>query len=277
VDIGIVAFAGSDALSPPALGRAVEERGFESLFCAEHTHIPVASTRTDGRSPRGYADTYDPFVALSAVAAVTTTLRLGTAVCLVTQRDPIITAKEVASLDRLSGGRFLFGVGAGWNRLELANHGSDPRTRMALLAERVQAMRQIWTADEAEYHGRYVDFDPIWSWPKPVARPCPPVLVGGNGPGSEDRVLAFGDGWIPQCGPLGSVEELAGRIATLRRRAADAGRGPVPVTLFGAMPDTALLKRFEAAGVDRCLLTLSTRDEAETLAALDGWAAFVRS
>jgi probable F420-dependent oxidoreductase len=277
VDIGIVAFSGSDALPPPALGRAVEERGFESLFFAEHTHIPVASTRTDGRSPRGYADTYDPFVALSAVAAVTSTLRLGTAVCLVTQRDPIITAKEVASLDRLSGGRFLFGVGAGWNRLELANHGTDPRTRMALLAERVRAMREIWTADEAEYHGQYVDFDPIWSWPKPVARPCPPVLVGGNGPGSEDRVLAFGDGWLPQCGPLGSVEELAGRIAALRRRAADAGRGPVPVTLFGAIPDAALLERFEAAGVDRCLLALSAPGDAETLAALDGWASFVRS
>jgi probable F420-dependent oxidoreductase len=274
VDIGIVAFSGSDVFAPQALGRAVEERGFESLFYTEHTHIPIASTRADGRPPRTYADTYDPFVALAAVAAVTTTLKLGTGVCLVTQRDPIITAKEVASLDRLSGGRFLFGVGAGWNRRELANHGTDPRTRMALLSERVRAMREIWTADEAEYHGKHVDFDPIWSWPKPVTRPHPPVLVGGNGPGAEDRVLEMGDGWLPQCGPLASVEELAGRIAALRARAADAGRGPVPVTLFASVP--SLLDQFEEAGVDRCLLPLVDQGEAETLAQLDAWAALVR-
>jgi probable F420-dependent oxidoreductase len=275
VHVGIVAFSGSDGLTPQALGRAVEERGFESLFYTEHTHIPVASTRADGRPPREYADTYDPFVALAAVAAVTTRLKLGTGVCLVTQRDPILTAKEVASLDRLSGGRFLFGVGAGWNRRELANHGTDPRTRMALLADRVRAMREIWTADEAEYHGAYVDFDPIWSWPNPVTQPHPPVLVGGNGPGAEDRVLAFGDGWLPQCGPLASVEELAGRIAALRARAADAGRKAVPVTLFAALPD--LLDQFEEAGVDRCLLPLGADlGEAETLAQLDAWAALVR-
>jgi probable F420-dependent oxidoreductase len=182
---------------------------------------------------REYADTYDPFVALAAVAAVTSTIKLGTGVCLVTQRDPITTAKQVASLDRLSDGRLLFGVGAGWNRPEMANHGTDPRTRMALLAERVRAMREIWTAEEAEHHGEFVDFDPIWSWPKPAQRPHPPVLVGGNGPGTEDRVLAFGDGWLPQCGPLASVEELGQRAASLRRRGADAGRRTMPITLFG--------------------------------------------
>jgi probable F420-dependent oxidoreductase len=272
MDIGIAFLTGSDGLAPPALGCAVEERGFESLFYAEHTHIPVASRRTDGRPTRGFADTYDPFIALSAVAAVTTTLKLGTGVCLVTQRDPITTAKEVASLDRLSDGRFLFGVGAGWNRMELANHGTDPRTRMALLADRVRAMREIWTADEAGYHGDFVDFDPIWSWPKPVQRPHPPVLVGGNGPGTEDRVLAFGDGWFPQCGPLASVDELSQRAASLRRRAADAGRGPIPITLFGAVPDSGLLDAFAAAGVDRCLFALRPRTAAETLTTLDEWA-----
>nr|WP_232827244.1 LLM class F420-dependent oxidoreductase [Jiangella endophytica] len=270
--MGITTFAGSYGLEPPELGRAVEERGFESLFFPEHTHIPVHSRRADGRSTRAYAETYDPFVALSAVAAVTRTLMLGTGVCLVTQRDPIVTAKEVASLDRLSGGRFLFGVGAGWNRMELANHGTDARTRMALLSERVRAMRRIWTDDEAEFHGEYVDFDPVWSWPKPSQRPHPPVLVGGNGPGVEDRVLAYGDGWFPQCGPLADVDELRERAAALRRRAADSGRGPVPITVFGTPSDKSLLDALAEAGADRCLLLLPPGPESQLLATLDEWA-----
>ncbi|HKD99357.1 MAG TPA: LLM class F420-dependent oxidoreductase [Micromonosporaceae bacterium] len=270
MDVGIVVFNGCAGLDPAALGRAVEERGFESLFYPEHTHIPVRSRRRDGSSTRGFAETYDPFVALAAAAATTSTLRLGTAVCLVTQRDPIVTAKEVASLDLLSGGRFLFGVGAGWNREEMADHGTDPRTRMAVFAERVAAMRAIWTADQAEFHGRYVDFDPLWSWPKPVARPHPPVLVGGNGPGSEDRVLAFGDGWMPQAGHLESVDELERRMVALRRRAAEAGRGPVPVTVFSAPHDRDVLDALAAVGVDRCVLSVrqdGTPDE--TLSTLD--------
>jgi probable F420-dependent oxidoreductase len=275
MDVGITVFAGNYGLTPQALGVAVEERGFESLFYPEHTHIPVATRRADGSPARRFAETYDPFVALSAIAAVTTRLRIGTGICLVTQRDPIVTAKAVASLDRLSDGRFLFGVGAGWNRHELANHGTDPRTRMALLADRVEAMRRIWTDDEAEHHGEFVDFAPIWSWPKPVQRPHPPVLVGGNGPGTEDRVLAFGDGWLPQCGPLSDVEELARRISVLRRRAGDAGRGPVPVTLFGAVPSAEMLGAFAAAGVDRCLLILGPGDPGAMLAQLDEWAALL--
>jgi probable F420-dependent oxidoreductase len=231
----------------------------------------VRSKRPGGESTRRFAETLDPFVALSAVAAVTTTLRIGTAVCLVTERDPFTTAKAVASLDQVSGGRLEFGVGAGWNREELADHGTDPRTRIALLAERVEAMRRIWTEDEAEYHGTFVDFEPVWSWPKPLQRPHPPVLVGGNGTGTEDRVLAFGDGWLPQCGPLASVDELTRRIASLRRRAREAGRGPVPVTLFGTPP--RLLGEFADAGVDRCLLTLGSSDEANLLSTLDTWAA----
>ena len=270
MDIGISTFAGTYGLGPVELGRAVEERGFESLFWAEHTHIPVRSTRANGESTRRYAESLDPFVALSAVAAVTTTLTIGTAVCLVTQRDPFTTAKAVASLDQVSGGRLEFGVGAGWNREELADHGTDPRTRMALLAERVEAMRHIWTEDEAEYHGRFVDFEPVWSWPKPLRRPHPPVLVGGNGPSTEDRVLAFGDGWLPQCGPLQSVDELSRRTASLQRRAREAGRGPVPVTLFGTPP--RLLGEFAGAGVDRCLLLLGPGDEVELLSTLDKWA-----
>ncbi len=277
MDIGIAFLTGTSGLAPAALGRAVEERGFESLFYAEHTHIPVHSRRADGRPARGFADTYDPFVALAAAAAVTTSLKLGTGVCLVTERDPIILAKEVASLDQLCGGRFLFGVGAGWNRLELASHGTDPRTRMALLADRVRAMREIWTSDEAEYHGEFTEFGPVWSWPKPVQQPHPPVLVGGNGPGAEDRVLDFGDQWLPQCGPLADVGELSRRATSLRRRAADAGRGPIPITLFGAVPDRGLLDEFAAAGVDRCLLPLADQTAEETLARLDEWAHLIRN
>jgi probable F420-dependent oxidoreductase len=272
VDIGITTFAGDYGLEPPALGRAVEERGFESLFSPEHTHIPVRSRRTDGRPTRMFAETYDPFVALSAIAAVTTTIIIGTGVCLVTQRDPIVTAKEVACLDRLSGGRFVFGVGAGWNRMELANHGTDPRTRMALLAERVLAMRQVWTTDEAEYHGKFVDFEPIWSWPKPLRRPHPPVLVGGNGPGTEDRVLAFGDGWFPQCGGIAGIAELRQRAAALRQRAAEVGRGPIPITVFNAPPDPKSLDALADAGIDRCLLLLPAATESELLSQLDAWA-----
>jgi probable F420-dependent oxidoreductase len=277
MDIGIVLMMGSDGLTPPELGRAVEEHGFESLFYAEHTHIPVDSRRADGQPVRPYADTYDPFVALAAVAAVTSTIKIGTGVCLVTERDPITLAKEVASLDRMSGGRFLFGVGAGWNRAEMANHGTDPRTRMALLADRVRAMRTIWTAEEAEYHGEHVGFGPIWSWPKPMQQPHPPVLVGGNGPGTEDRVLDFGDEWLPQSGPLADIAEFRRRVAALRQRAADTGRGRIPVTVFGVPPDKTLLEEFAAAGADRCLLQLVHPTASQTLATLDGWARLIQA
>lgn len=273
MDIGVIMFNGYP-MNPARLGAAVEERGFESLFYPEHTHIPVGSTRTDGRPAEEYARTYDPFVALAAAAAVTQKLKLGTAVSLIAQRDPIITAKEVASIDLLSDGRFLFGVGAGWNRQEMVNHGVDPRTRMALMAEQVQAMRVIWTHDQAEYHGDHVDFAPIWSWPKP-AQPHVPVLVGGNGPGSEDRVLRFGDGWMPQCGPLESVEELRDRIVALRRRAAEDGHALIPVTLFGVPYDRALIDQFATAGVDRCLLPVREADESAMLSRLDDLAALV--
>ncbi len=269
--------AGSDGLTPQAVAQACEERGFESLFWAEHTHIPVRSRRADGVSTRFYADTYDPFTALSAAAAVTSTLKLGTGVCLVIERDPITLAKEVASLDRLSGGRFLFGVGAGWNREEMADHGTDPRTRMALLADRVRAMREIWTKEEASYHGQFADFGPLWSWPKPVQQPHPPVLVAGNGPGSEDRVLDFGDQWMPQSGRLADMAEFRRRVTSLRQRAAAVGRGPIPVTVFGVLPDATSLDEFAEAGADRCLLALTSLDASEALSKLDDWAGLRRS
>src|SRR5205809_6626473 len=222
------------AIDPVTLGRAVEERGFESLFFPEHTHIPT-SRRTPwpggAELPREYSYTYDLFVAMAAVAATTEKLMLGTGICLVVERDPIILAKEVASLDFISGGRVIFGVGGGWNREEMENHGTDPRTRFPLMRERILAMKEIWTKDEAEYHGKYVDFDPIWSWPKPHQRPHPPVLVGGNGETVIDRVLRFGDEWMPN--RVGDVTELKRRVDELRDRA---GRR-VPVTFSGTKPD----------------------------------------
>ena len=271
MEIGIVSLTGYRGLTPPDLGRAVEERGFDSLFYTEHTHIPLATRRSDGAAARDYAETYDPFVALSAVAAVTDTLLLGTAVCLVTQRHPITLAKTVASLDRVSNGRFLFGVGAGWNRPELANHQTDPRTRMRLLDDRVRAMKAIWTQDEAEYHGEFVDFDPLWSWPKPIQRPHPPILLGGNTAKAEQRVLDLGDEWLPQYDLFRDVDEMTERVSSFRRQASDAGRGHLPVTMFSTAKDRAALEACAAAGVGRCLFTLENPSPDETLTLLDTW------
>jgi probable F420-dependent oxidoreductase len=275
---GLIMYATDDTIDPVSLGRAAEERGFESLFFPEHTHIPVASRRpVAGRAEteagtdklEGYAHAYDPFVALSVVAATTTTLKLGTGVCLVVQRDPITTAKAVASLDRLSGGRLLFGVGAGWNRAEMANHGTDPADRMAVFAERMHAMRAIWTQDEAAYHGRHVDFDRIWSWPKPITKPYPPILVGGNGTSVEDRVLDFGDEWLPQRVTMANVTEFGRRAAALQRRAGAQGRGPIPITLFAAQPDPATIEAYADVGITRCLFTLPDSGPDTVLPLLD--------
>lgn len=275
MEFGLTMFPTHDAIDPASLGRAAEERGFESLLFPEHTHIPTSRQSPypgGGELPRMYVHTYDPFVALTAVAMATERLRLGTGVCLLVERDPITTAKEVASVDHLSGGRFLFGVGAGWNREEMANHGTDPRTRMALLGERVAAMRDIWTRDEAEFHGRYVDFDPIWSWPKPAQRPHPPVLVGGMGPTVIDRVLQFGDEWLPQNVTADNIDDFAQRAAELQRRAADAGRGRIPMTLFNAKPDPQLLDRYAEAGVTRCVFLLPAAGADDVLPRMDRFA-----
>lgn len=249
MDTGIGFFATHDTVPPGVLARLVEERGHDSLFFAEHTHIPAsrltpfAYSKT-GELPRKYAHTYDVFVALTAAAAATTKLRVGSGICLVIQRDPIITAKEVASVDVLSGGRFEFGVGAGWNREEMENHGTDPRRRMAILQERVEAMRAIWTQDEASYAGEYVNFERIWSWPKPAQRPHPPVLVGGNGPTVLDRVLAVGDAWFPNY-----EEGILDRAAELRARA----DRPIDMMVMSTPADPRVLESFESAGVRRAV------------------------
>lgn len=279
MEFGLAMFPTDDAIDPATLARAAEDRGFESLFFPEHIHIPV-SRRTPypggGELPRWYLRTYDPFIALTAAAMATTTLRVGTGVCLVVERDPITTAKEVASLDHLSRGRFLFGVGAGWNREEMANHGTDPRTRMALLVERVAAMKEIWTSDEASYHGRFVDFDPIWSWPKPAQWPHPPVLVGGMGPTVEDRVLAVGDEWLPQNVTLENVDAFARRAAELQRRARETGREGVPITLFNAQQEPEAIERYAEAGITRVLFLLPAAGVDEVLPRLDHCAELMR-
>jgi probable F420-dependent oxidoreductase len=267
VRYGIAMFPTDYAVEPGTLARMVEERGFESLFFPEHTHIPVDRTTpypAGGELPQEYSHTYDPFVALTAAAAATESLLLATGICLVIQRDPIITAKEVASVDRLSGGRLLFGVGAGWNREEMENHGTDPHRRFSLMRERVEAMKAIWTQDEASYHGEHVDFDPIWCWPKPVQKPHPPVLVGGNGPKVLERVVSFGDEWMPN-----RATGLTERIAELGRLATEAGRDPIPVTLSGARPDPELIERGEQIGVHRCTFYITPADAGETERQLD--------
>jgi probable F420-dependent oxidoreductase len=275
---GVVMFPTDYSIGPADLARAVQDRGFESLFLPEHTHIPT-SRRTPwpggAELPRDYSHTLDPFVALGAAAAVTESLRIGTGVCLVIERDPITLAKEVASLDFLSGGRFLFGIGAGWNEEEMENHGTDPAQRWKILRERVLAMKAIWTEDEAEFHGRFVDFDPIWSWPKPVQKPHPPIVVGGDGPHALQRVVEYGDEWMPIPG-RGELP-LPERIAELNRLAAEAGRGPIPVSIYGTLPQPDVIQGYAEAGVERCIFWLPSTKAQEALPFLDRWAGLAKS
>ena len=248
MDTGIGFFATHDAIGPADLARLVEARGHAALYLPEHSHIPASreSSWPGGNElPRKYAHCYELFVALTAAAGATSKLRIGSGICLVTQRDPIYTAKAVASVDHLSGGRFEFGVGAGWNREEMANHGTDARVRMAIMRERVEAMKAIWASDEASYAGEHVAFERIWSWPKPAQWPHPPVLVGGSGPTVLDRVVSFGDAWFPNWAP-----DVLERIPELRAKAADAGRD-VRVVVMGVPADPNVLHRCREAGVSR--------------------------
>jgi probable F420-dependent oxidoreductase len=272
MDFGIGYFPTHDAVDPGTLARMVEERGHESLFFAEHTHIPATRDSewpAGGRLPRKYAHTYDQFVALTAAAVATTKLRVGSGICLVVERDPIVTAKEVASVDHLSGGRFEFGVGAGWNREEMANHGTDPRKRMAVMRERVEAMKAIWTQEEASYHGEHVDFERIWSWPKPAQRPHPPILVGGEGPTVLDRVLAFGDAWFPNY--RGEPEALLARAQELRSRA----ERPIDVQVIGVPAKPEVLEQFEQGGITRVVRWIPSAGRGPVEQALERWEAAI--
>ena len=267
MEFGVGYFPTHDGIGPGPLARLLEERGQNALVFAEHTHIPASRESpypSGGPLPMKYWHCYDLFVALTAAAAATTSLRVGSGICLVIERDPIITAKEVASIDHLSGGRLEFGVGAGWNREEMRNHGTDPRVRMALLGERVEAMRAIWTQDAASYSGRYVSFERIWSYPKPVQRPGPPVLVGGDGPSVLDRVLAFGDGWLPNWrGDAGIFQ----RVKELRARA----DRPVEVQMLSAPADPGVLEAMRKAGVQRAMHWLPSGPRGPVERALARW------
>jgi probable F420-dependent oxidoreductase len=267
MDFGVGYFPTHDGIGPGPLARMLEERGQESLLFAEHTHIPASRESPfpgGGGLPPKYWHCYDLFVALTAAAVATSRLRVGSGICLIIQRDPIVTAKEVASIDHLSGGRMLFGVGAGWNREEMRNHGTDPRTRMALMRERVEAMKAIWTQEEASYAGEHVAFERIWSHPKPAQRPYPPILVGGLGPTVLDRVLEFGDAWLPNYNPDESFFE---RLAELRARA----ERPIAADILGMPADPRELERVRDAGARRALHWLPSGGRSVVEAALERW------
>jgi len=277
MEIGICMFATDDAMRIDDLARAAEERAFESLFVPEHTHIPT-SRRTPfpggGELPREYSHTHDPFVSLMAAAAATRRLKVGTGICLVIERDTIVMAKEVASLDALSDGRFLFGIGGGWNAEEMEHHGTVYATRFKKLREQVLAMKEIWTKDAAQFKGEYVNFDPIWSWPKPAQRPHPPVLLGGEGRYALQRVVDFCEGWFPRGR---SPEVIASGMADLKARAARAGRDmrSISVSVFGARAEEATLEGYATAGVTRVLLRLPSAASDTILPLLDQWAKLV--
>ncbi len=275
--IGVFHFPTDYGIPIDELARELEARGLEALFVCEHTHIPVSRETPfpgGGELPKRYKHTYDPFVALSFAAAATRTLKLGTGICLVPQRDPIVTAKSVASLDRLSGGRFLFGVGAGWNIEEMANHGTHHESRFSLLRERVLAMQALWTEDEAFFHGEFVDFEPAWSYPKPIQRPHPPILLGGETDHTLKRVVEFCDGWFPRAG---SGFDPAEAVDRLRRAAAMAGRefADLSITVFRAPADAEALARYTDAGITRALLEVPDIGRDDTLRLLDRYAALI--
>ncbi|WP_217231516.1 LLM class F420-dependent oxidoreductase [Streptomyces anulatus] len=265
---GVATFLTDESIRPTALGPALEERGLDALFLAEHTHIPVDPHIGEPGSvlPRQYFRTLDPFVALGAAAAVTRTLTLGTGIALLVQRDPITTAKEVATLDLISDGRAVFGVGAGWNRAEMAHHGTDPRTRGALLDERLRAMIELWTKEKAEFHGNFVDFGPSYAWPKPVQQPHPPIYVGGDSEAAWARLAAYGAAWMPN-----NVvpEDLAAKVTRMR----EATGTRTPVVVHAAQYDSKSLETYASAGVERVLLDLPTAPEDEVLKVLDEMAA----
>ena len=281
MDIGVLNFVTDYSMRPAELAVALEERGFESLWVPEHTHIP-ASRRSPWPGgpdlPREYWHAMDPFVALGAAAAVTTNLKIGTGICLIVERDPIITAKEIATLDMISNGRFLFGIGGGWNSEEMENHGTNFRRRFRLLRERILAMKAIWTEEEAEFHGEFVDFDKIWSYPKPVQKPHPPIFMGGDGQPPLTGWWSSATAGCPLPAAAGQEGVLTEKIALLRKQAEEAGRDPsgIPVSLcVFAPPDESLVARMEEAGVDRLIFNLPSDERDKVLPVLDEYAALI--
>jgi probable F420-dependent oxidoreductase len=275
--VGLTYFPTDYGIDIRELARAAEERGFESLLLPEHTHIPK-SRRTPfpggGELPKAYSHTHDPFVALSFAAAVTTKILLGTGICLIPQRDPIVTAKCVASLDQLSNGRFLFGIGGGWNVDEMENHGARYETRFKLMRERILAMKSLWTQPEAAFHGEMVNFDPVWSYPKPAQQPHPPILLGGSSDHTIKRVVEFCDGWLPIARGGFNAREA---VARLHQAALAAGRdyATLSISAFAAPPDEAVLAEYREAGIHRSLLVIPDQTRDEILHVLDQYARHV--
>jgi probable F420-dependent oxidoreductase len=273
MQIGVFYFPVDYGINIAELAAALEERGFESLFVPEHTHIPVSRKSPfpgGGEMPRRYAHTHDPFVALSFAAAATKKLLLGTGICLIPERDPIVTAKCVASLDLLSGGRVVFGIGGGWNVEEMENHGARYNTRFKLMGERILAMKALWTQDEAEYHGAMVDFDPIWSYPKPAQRPHPPIILGGETDYTLRRVVDYCDGWFPR---PGRGFEIRQQLDRLHQMADKAGRDrrTLSTSVFRAPADKTALREYEEAGIDRAVLEIPDQSRDEILRVLDSY------
>jgi probable F420-dependent oxidoreductase len=276
--IGFYYFATDYSMPIVEVARALEEHGYESLFLPEHTHIP-ASRRSPwpggAQLPRQYSHTLDPFVGLAAAAAATRTLRLGTGICLLTERDPIVTAKAVATLDLVSNGRFEFGIGAGWNAEEMENHGTKFDTRFRVMVDRAKAMQAIWTQDEAAYEGEFTRFEPIWSWPKPVQKPHPPILLGGETRHTLRRVVEFCDGWFPR--GRDSFDDPAAEMARLKSFADEAGRDvrTISTTLFGGKPEAAYLDKCRTAGLDRVLFALPSAGSDEVMPVIERYTAFL--
>jgi len=269
---GVFIFPTDYSIRIDELARAAEERGFESLFVTEHTHIPT-SRRTafpgGGALPKEYSHTLDPFIGLMAAASVTKNLKVGTGICLVIEHDPITLAKTIASLDLLSNGRFLFGIGAGWNAEEMENHGTEFKTRFRLLRERILAMKEIWTKDEAKYRGEFVNFDPIWSYPKPAQKPHPPIVIGGSAKNVLKRIVDHADGWLPNRVTPASLEQAR---KELDRLAVAAGRDPKSITIsvYGQEPKKEIVRPLFDAGADRVVVRAThVETEAEMGAQLE--------
>jgi len=276
--VGAFYFPTDYGINVAELARTLEERGFDSLYVCEHTHIPV-SRRTPfpagGELPKRYVHTHDPFVALSFAAAATKNLKLGTGIALIPQRDPIVTAKSVSSLDQLSNGRFIFGIGGGWNVEEMENHGATYETRFKMMRERILAMKELWTKEEAAYHGEFVNFDPVWQYPKPKQKPHPPILLGGETDYTLKRIVEYCDGWFPR--PRGGWEPKSA-VERLHKMAEGAGRDPksLSITVFRAPSDKAALATYRDVGIDSALLEIPDLSRDEILREIDKLAPLAR-
>ena len=281
MEYGICMFVTDYSMPAADLGIAVEERNFDALFIPDHTHIPASRKspfRVGGEMPPDYSHNLDMFIALTAAAAVTKRIRIGSGVCLVAERDPIITAKEVASLDKVSNGRFDFGIGGGWNVEEYENHGMPWKRRWKIVRERIEAMQAIWTEEEASYDGEFVTFENIWSWPKPVQKPYPPIFVGGDAPGTFKRILRYGDAWIPLLAEANNNFDLkTERMLELASLAKDKEHSAYPITTFGTPRDPNAIATLAASGVNRCIFGLKAASAEEVLPRLDKIAKFVET